>query len=225
MELENKAANVDDLENTAESQPTSPVEKKELTETQAVAKRIKEEKAKARDEFARSLGYESAEDMIAQSTKKTLEEHGLEPTQALEVFTKLKNTDPEIQELKKFKEEQIKLAEELFAKEQLRSVNESFGTTFKSLDELKLSKKTISLFEEGKLSLEEAVRLDRQDLLEKKLSSQYKQNGKDHLKQIEGNGGTDQKNVYVNDQELNIAKRWFGNNMTKEEIEKQLKSA
>lgn len=126
-------------------QDTPPVaeqndEKKDVTQTQAFAHRLKEEKEKARkearEEIAAALGYESYEALQKQRENKLLEDKGFDPEQVSplvdELVKKRLEEDPRMQELAEFKKQQ---AQE-FAKRELSEISKLTGVQYTSLDQL-----------------------------------------------------------------------------------------
>lgn len=122
-------------------QETPPAsEPEDVTKTQTFARRLKEEKEKARkearDEIAAALGYESYEALQKSKENKLLEDKGLDPEQVSpivdELVQKRLKEDPRMQELEMLKQKQI----EDFATKQLEDVNKLAGTSYKSIDEL-----------------------------------------------------------------------------------------
>lgn len=99
---------------TPEATPGAPVEPTEPpkeTETQAFARRLKESTEKARkeerDAIAKRLGKSSYEELLAEQEKKTLEDKGLDPAVAKEVFDKMYEeriqSDPRFKELDEYR--------------------------------------------------------------------------------------------------------------------------
>lgn len=132
-------------EDTTGQQDTPPVaeqndEKKDVTQTQAFAHRLKEEKEKARkearEEIAAALGYESYEALQKQRENKLLEDKGFDPEQVSplvdELVKKRLEEDPRMQELAEFKKQQ---AQE-FAKRELSEISKLTGVQYTSLDQL-----------------------------------------------------------------------------------------
>ena len=113
---------------------------KDVTQTQAFAHRLKEEKEKARkearEEVAAALGYESYEALQKQRENKLLEDKGFDPEQVSplvdELVKKRLEEDPRMQELAEFKKQQ---AQE-FAKRELSEISKLTGIQYTSLDQL-----------------------------------------------------------------------------------------
>lgn len=192
-DIEEQAANVDEEiveEETQqeESQPTSPVEK--VDQTKAFATRLKEEKAKAkleaREEIAKSFGYNSWSEYADAQTNNKLLDKGLDPESVRPVLKDLIREDPDYQEAMKYKAEKEALEKELFATNSLKALNEKFGTAYSSVDEL--DPETIRLWNLG-TPLETAYAANNWESIRDaavKKASVPKDNGKSHLKQVTG---------------------------------------
>ena len=214
-DIEEQAANVDETEtveteqSTEETkQPTSPVET--VDQTKAFATRLKEEKAKAkleaREEIAKSFGYNNwAEYADAQTNNKLLDK-GLDPDSVRPVLKDLIREDPDYQEAMKYKAEKEALEKELFATNSLKALNDKFGTAYSSIDEL--DPETIKLWNAG-TPLEKAYAANNwesiRDAAVKKASVQ-KDNGKSHLKQVTGSSQQSNTVREISKEELNVFK-------------------
>jgi hypothetical protein len=182
-----KAANV---EESVESQPTSPVEKEPVDQTKAFAARLKEEKAKAKldvqKEIAESFGYASWDEYINAQTNNKLIDKGLDPETVRPVIKDLIKNDPEYIEAMKFKEEKEALEKEMFANASIKALNDKFGTNFTSVDEL--DKETIDDWNKG-TPLEKAFAANNYSKLMEmavKKANSNADNGKSHLKTVTG---------------------------------------
>lgn len=121
-------------------QPVEETPPTDVSQTKAFANRLKQEKAKAKqealDEIAVSLGYSSYADLKSAQQKKLLDDNGLDPEQVGPIVDKLveerlKN-DPRLAELENYKQKQMIE----FAQRELAEVNKLAGTNFQSLDEI-----------------------------------------------------------------------------------------
>ena len=190
-DIQEQAANVDEVsteESVEETQPTSPVEK--VDQTKAFATRLKEEKAKAkqeaREEIAKSFGYNSWSEYADAQTNNKLLDKGLDPESVRPVLKDLIREDPDYQEAMKYKAEKEALEKELFATNSLKALNEKFGTAYSSVDEL--DPETIRLWNLG-TPLETAYAANNWESIRDaavKKASVPKDNGKSHLKQVTG---------------------------------------
>ena len=109
------ADNVDEtVEETAEDQSTSPVE--QVDQTKAFATRLKQEKAKAKqeakEEIAQSFGYASWQEYADAQTNNKLLDNGLDPESVRPVLKDLIKNDPEYLEAMKYKAEKEELEKE-----------------------------------------------------------------------------------------------------------------
>lgn len=190
MEDIEKADNVIEStdEATVEQQPTPPVE--QVDQTKAFATRLKEEKAKAKqeakEEIAHSFGYDSWQEYVDNQTNSKLLDKGLDPDSVRPVLKDLIKNDPEYIEAMKYKAEKEELEKELFAQNAIQALNNKFGTNFKSVNEL--DKDTIDDWNKG-MSLEKAFAANNYskiiDASVKKAVSN-KDNGKSHLTTVTG---------------------------------------
>lgn len=191
-DIEEQAANVDEVSAedapAEETQPTSPVE--QVDQTKAFATRLKEEKAKAkleaREEIAKSFGYNSWSEYADAQTNNKLLDKGLDPESVRPVLKDLIREDPDYQEAMKYKAEKEALEKELFATNSLKALNEKFGTAYSSVDEL--DPETIRLWNLG-TPLETAYAANNWESIRDaavKKASVPKDNGKSHLKQVTG---------------------------------------
>lgn len=208
-DIQEQAANVEDetVEETEETQPTSPVEK--VDQTKAFAARLKEEKAKAKleakEEIAKSFGYNSWSEYADAQTNNKLLDKGFDPDSVRPVLKDLIREDPEYQEAMQFKAEKEALEKELFATNSLKALNDRFGTAYSSVDEL--DPETVKMWNAG-TPLEKAYAANNwesiRDAAVKKASVQ-KDNGKSHLKQVTGSSQQTSTREISND-ELSVFK-------------------
>ena len=204
-----QADNVVDLTEKAavEQEPTSPVEK--VDQTKAFATRLKEEKAKAkeeaREEIAQSFGYSSWQEYVDNQTNSKLLDKGLDPESVRPVLKDLIKNDPEYIEAMKYKAEKEELEKELFATNAIQALNNKFGTNFKSVNEL--DKDTIDDWNKG-TPLEKAFAANNYtkliDMAVKKASS-VKDNGKGHLVTVTGSSEKSSEKEVTTD-EIKVAK-------------------
>lgn len=225
---EEKAANVEEVENSeveAETteQPTSPVEEP-VDQTKAFATRLKEEKAKAKleakEEIAHSFGYGSWEEYSNAQTQNKLLDKGIDPESALPVLKELVKEDPEFKAAQEKAAKYEELEKEMFATNSIKALNEKFGTSYKSVNEL--DPETVDMWNKG-TPLEKAFAANNwekiSEMAVKKASS--KENTKAHLKTVEGSGEHSNERQ-VSADEISVAKA-FG--FTEEQLKEHIKSA
>lgn len=197
-----EAANVEQQEPV--EQPTSPVEP--VDQTKAFAQRLKEEKAKAkqeaREEIAQSFGYTSWQEYADAQTNKDLLDKGYDPDEVRPVIKDLIKNDPEYIEAMKYKAEKEELEKEIFASNSIQALNNTFGTSFKSVNDL--DPETIEMWNNG-VSLEKAFAANNYGKLQEMAVKKANQdNGKGHLKTV--TGGTSAPTRDIGKDELAIAK-------------------
>ena len=184
------ADNVDEtVEETVEDQSTSPVE--QVDQTKAFATRLKQEKAKAKqeakEEIAQSFGYSSWQEYADAQTNNKLLDNGLDPESVRPVLKDLIKNDPEYLEAMKYKAEKEELEKELFAKMSIDALNKKFGTNYSSVNEL--DPETIEDWNKG-TPLEKAFAANNYsklvEMAVKKAHAVNKDNGKSHMKTVTG---------------------------------------
>jgi hypothetical protein len=209
FETEEQAANTDETLETSsnETQSTSPVETE--TQTQAFARRLKEEKAKAkleaRQEIAESYGYASWQEYADAQTNNKILDKGMDPDSVRDILKDLIYTNPEYVEAMKYKQEKEELEKEIFASNSIKKLNETYGTNFKSVNELDSA--TVDMWNKG-MALEKAYAANNiQSLIDLavKKTVASRDNGKSHLTNV--NGSSEEVKVrQVSQDELRIAK-------------------
>ena len=190
-DIEEQAANVDEVsteESVEKTQPTSPVEP--VDQTKAFATRLKEEKAKAKqeakEEIAKSFGYNSWSEYANAQTNNKLLDNGLDPDAVRPLLQDIIKGDPDYQEAMKYKAEKEALEKELFATNSIKALNDRFGTAYSSVDEL--DPETIRLWNLG-TPLEKAYAANNWESIRDaavKKASVPRDTGKSHLKQVAG---------------------------------------
>jgi hypothetical protein len=223
-DIEEQAANVeetDTVEETEETkQPTSPVEP--VDQTKAFAKRLKEETEKVRlaerENIAHSFGYNSWSEYADAQTNNKLLDKGLDPDSVRPVLKDLIREDPDYQEAMKYKAEKEALEKELFATNSIKALNEKFGTAYSSINEL--DPETVKMWNEG-TPLEKAFAANNWESIRDtavKKASVPKDNGKSHLKQVNGSSQSNNTREIGKD-ELNVFKMFgFTEQQAKEYI-------
>ena len=222
-DIEEQAANVDEVsteESVEVTQPTSPVEP--VDQTKAFATRLKEEKAKAKaeakEEIAKSFGYNSWSEYADAQTNNKLLDKGLDPDSVRPVLKDLIREDPDYQEAMKYKAEKEALEKELFATNSIKALNEKFGTAYSSINDL--DPETVKMWNEG-TPLEKAFAANNWELIRDtavKKASVPKDNGKSHMKPVTGGPQPNNTREIGND-ELNVFKMFgFTEQQAKEYI-------
>lgn len=210
IEDEEVADNIEEVTETEEvvtEQSTSPVD-----QTKAFAARLKAEKAKAKqeakEEIAKSFGYDSWQDYADAQTNNTLLDRGLDPDSVRPVLKDLIKNDPDYLEAMRYKAEKEELEKELFASNSLKALNDKFGTNFTSINEL--DEETINDWNKG-TPLEKAFAANNYSTIiemQVKKRTSVIDNGKSHLKTVTATG-EQPKNREISKDELAVA-RSFG---------------
>lgn len=124
---------------------TSPVDAEQQAvdskdATKAYSDRLNADRAKMRqeveNEMAQSMGYTTWDEYRAAQRKKVITDAGLEPEQVEPVVSKLLASDPAIIAARELKAAQEKVASDEANKSELLALNSTYGTEFKSMDEL-----------------------------------------------------------------------------------------
>lgn len=220
FETEEQAANVDAQE---EQQPTSPVET--VDQTKAFAQRLKQEKAKAKDEakqeIAESFGYNSWQEYVDAQTNNKILDKGLDPESVKDVLKDLIYTNPDYVEAMKYKKEKEDLEKEIFASNSLKQLNETYGTNYTSVDQL--DEQTIDAWNKGTPLVNAFAAYNMStivDLAVKKTIA-ARDNGKSHLKNVSGSS-EESKTREISHDEVRIAKAFgFSEEQLKNYINKK----
>ena len=202
FETDEQAANTEVQE---ETQSTSPVE----TETQAFARRLKEEKAKAkleaRQEIAESYGYASWQEYADAQTNNKILDKGMDPDAVKDILKDLVYTNPEYVEAMKYKQEKEELEKEIFASNSLKQLNETYGTNFTSVGQLDST--TRDMWNAGIPLIKAYAANNMESIVANavKKTVATRDNGKSHLTNI--NGSSEEVKVrQVSQEELRVAK-------------------
>jgi pyrroline-5-carboxylate reductase len=208
FEIEEQAAKVESPETDVSSeQPTSPVET--VDQTKAFAQRLKQEKAKAKEEarkeIAESFGYNSWQEYVDAQTNDKIIGKGMDPDAVKDVLKDLIYTNPDYVEAMKYKQEKEELEKEIFASNSIKKLNETYGTNYKSINEL--DKETVDMWNKG-MTLEKAYAANNiQSLIDLavKKTVATRDSGKSHLTNV--NGSSEEVKVrQVSQEELRVAK-------------------
>lgn len=226
FEIDEQAANVDEaLENEVsnDTQPTSPVEP--VDQTKAFAQRLKEEKAKAKEEarkeIAESFGYNSWQEYADAQTNNKLLDKGLDPDSVKDVLKDLIYTNPDYVEAMKYKQEKEELEKEIFASNSLKQLNETYGTNYTSINQL--DKPTFDMWSAGTPLVNAYAAHNMSKIVDNavKQAVAARDNGKSHLKNVSGSS-EESKTREISQDELKIAKSFgFSETQFKEYINKK----
>ena len=218
FETEEQAANVDEALETEvsnETQPTSPVEP--VDQTKAFATRLKEEKAKAKDEakkeIAESFGYNSWQEYVDAQTNNKIIDKGMDPDAVKDILKDLIYTNPEYVEAMKYKQEKEELEKEIFASNSIEQLNKTYGTNYKSVNEL--DKQTIDAWNAGTPLVNAYAAYNMSTIIDSavKKAMAARDSGKSHLKTVSGSS-EESKTREISQDELRVAKA-FGLDETK----------
>ena len=218
FETEEQAANVDEALETDvsnETQPTSPVE--QIDQTKAFAQRLKQEKAKAKDEakkeIAESFGYNSWQEYVDAQTNNKIIDKGMDPDAVKDILKDLIYTNPEYVEAMKYKQEKEELEKEIFASNSIEQLNKTYGTNYKSVNEL--DKQTIDAWNAGTPLVNAYAAYNMSTIIDSavKKAMAARDSGKSHLKTVSGSS-EESKTREISQEELRVAKA-FGLDETK----------
>lgn len=218
FETEEQAANVDEALETDisnETQPTSPVE--QVDQTKAFAQRLKQEKAKAKDEakkeIAESFGYNSWQEYVDAQTNNKIIDKGMDPDAVKDILKDLIYTNPEYVEAMKYKQEKEELEKEIFASNSIEQLNKTYGTNYKSVNEL--DKQTIDAWNAGTPLVNAYAAYNMSTIIDSavKKAMAARDSGKSHLKTVSGSS-EESKTREISQDELRVAKA-FGLDETK----------
>lgn len=218
FEIEEQAANTevkDEQIAQEETQSTPPVEN--VDQTQAFAKRLKEEKAKAkleaRQEIAESFGYNSWQEYADAQTNNKILDKGMDPDAVKDILKDLIYTNPDYVEAMRYKQEKEELEKEIFASNSLKQLNETYGTNYTSVDQL--DKPTVDMWNAGTPLVNAYAAHNMSTIIDLavKKTVAARDNGKSHLKTV-GGSSEESKTREVSQDELKIA-RAFGLNEDK----------
>jgi hypothetical protein len=225
FEIEEQAANTDEKLETSsnDTQSTSPVET--VDQTKAFAQRLKEEKAKAKEEarkeIAESFGYNSWQEYADAQTNNKLLDKGLDPDSVKDVLKDLIYTNPDYVEAMKYKQEKEELEKEIFASNSLKQLNETYGTNYTSVNQL--DKPTFDMWSAGTPLVNAYAAHNMSKIVDNavKQAVAARDNGKSHLKNVSGSS-EESKTREISQDELKIAKSFgFSETQFKEYVNKK----
>lgn len=226
FETEEQAAKVDEALETEvsnETQPTSPVE--QVDQTKAFAQRLKQEKAKAKDEakkeIAESFGYNSWQEYVDAQTNNKIIDKGMDPDAVKDILKDLIYTNPEYVEAMKYKQEKEELEKEIFASNSIEQLNKTYGTNYKSVNEL--DKQTIDAWNAGTPLVNAYAAYNMSTIIDSavKKAMAARDSGKSHLKTVSGSS-EESKTREISQDELRVAKAFgLDENKFKEYVNKK----
>lgn len=225
------ADNVDEFDDVTEVEQTTqpdPQSEQDITQTQAFSKRLNEATKKARAEaaaetrqnIAESFGYDSWEAYLQAQQSTAISNKGYEPDEVIPLIKEAMKSDPDYIEAMKYKAEKEELEKTLWAQNALTDLNNTYGTDFKSVNEL--DKDTVELWNKG-VDLKKAYAANNMDsIINSKIAqAKSKQSGKEHLTETKSGA---QGEVYnVSGEELRIFKL-FNPGVTDDEIREFVKN-
>lgn len=203
------------------TEPVQP-DNKPVDQTKAFAKRLAQEKAKAvneeRENIAKSLGFNSYEELQKSKERKTFEDRGLDPDELSPIVEELVkqriDNDPRMKELEAFRAKQV--AE--FGKKELAEITKLTNGEITKLDQL--PREVIELWKQ-KGSLKSAyLELKGEELILKARSEQSK-GSTAHLTNLNGNVGNGGTQRPLTQEEKKLWK-FFNPSMTDEELNKKM---
>ena len=209
-------------ETETDPQQATEVEEKSSTDvdkTKAFAKRLKESTDKVRQEereaIAKSLGYESFDELQKSRETKVLEDKGLDPEQASEAIDELVRkrieNDPRMKELDELRKQRVKE----FGEKELAEISKLTNGEITKFSQL--SKEVIDLWTK-KGSLKAAYMELEGEKLITKIRSEQSKGTTSHLTNPSGGSATSTKRP-LTAKERQIWKQ-FNPRMTEEELDK-----
>lgn len=241
MLISDKGANEFSLEELEElfksdTQPTSPAaetnteaqesddadDKSSVENTKAFAHRLKESTEKARREeresIAKSLGYESYDDMITKQNNKMLEDKGFDPDEVTPIVDELVKqrlaTDPRMAELEEFRKQKVLD----FGTKELAEITKLTGgkiTAFSQLPE-----NVIKLWQERGSLKSAYLELEGEKLIMEARINASK-GTTEHLQSPNGSTPPSNNQRHLNEEEKKMW-RYFNPGVTDEELNKKL---
>ena len=195
-------------ENENVSQPDS---QSDVTQTQAFAKRLSEATKKAKEEavvetkarIAESFGFDSWESYLEAQQSDTIKGKGYEPEEVLPLIKEAMKNDPEYLEAMKYKAEKEEMERNLWAKNSLEDLNNTYGTAYESVNDL--DKGTIELWNKG-VDLKKAYAANNvETIVNSRVARETaRQTGKEHLK--EPQNGSQTSSMELTPQQIKVFK-------------------
>lgn len=223
MPNENEVAEnelLDDLNDIlSDKAPASPTE----DPTKNYSDRLKKDREKIRkeerDNLAKELGYENYEKFREAHVDNSLLDKGLDPDTVKPLLKDLIKNDPEYVEAMRFKAEKEELEKNVWAKDQIKALNDKFGLNLQSISDL--DEDTVKMWNNG-VSLDKAYAANHYEDLEKSSLRKLKEqdSGKSHLKNVDGST-VESDEVVVTD-EIYRQFKAFNPDVTREDVKKYL---
>lgn len=133
----------DEVENNVEqssSQAGTETNKQDVSETKAYSERLNKDRERIRNEerntIAKSFGFDSWDTFAQSQNNKLMTENGLDPDTVNPIIEKLLENNPKYQDALRYKKEKEELEMKIWAKDELTKLNNKFGTSYNSVDEL-----------------------------------------------------------------------------------------
>lgn len=204
--------------NPPATQPTNDDKKNEgIEQTKAFAKRLSEVKIKEREAIAKTMGYNSYDEMIKEREAKLMEDKGLDPEQVAPIVDELVkqriDNDPRMKELETLRRKQI----EEFGKKELAEISkltEGEVTKFEQLP-----KEVLELWK-SKGSLKAAYLAVKGEELLLKARSANSKGSTSHLAQPNGSTAGNNGTRLLTEKEKQMYK-FFNPGISEEELNKK----
>ena len=209
-------------ENPPEAEDKTDTGKSDVTSTQAFARRLKESTDKARreerDNIAKSLGYESYDDMQKKRERELLDSKGLDAEDVSPVIDEIVkqrlDNDPRMARLAELEAQRIKE----FGKQELAELNKLTGGKIKSLSQL--PKEVIEAWTKKGSLVKAYMEVEGVNLVNSIRSEQSK-GTTEHLANPSGNIPGQPKQRHLTNEEKQMW-RAFHPQMTDEELNKKM---
>lgn len=187
--------------------------------TKAFAKRLKESTDKAvaaeRETIAKSLGYNSYEELLKSREKKVFEDNGLDPSVVNPVIEELVkqriDNDPRMKELEGYRDQQIKE----FGRKELAELKELTGGKVTSVAQL--PRNVLDEWAKSGSLVDAYMKLEGRNLI-KTLRSEQSKGTTDHLQNPSGSkGGAPNGKRFLTEEEKRVWKM-FNPKMSEDEL-------
>lgn len=186
-------------------------------ETKAFAKRLSKKVNEEREAIAKTMGFNSYEEMIKSREKKVIEDKGLDPDEVApvveEIVKQRLDNDPRMKELEALRRKQV----EEFGKKELAEITKLTGGEITQLSQLPAE--VIDLWKQ-KGSLKSAYMELEGEKLIAKIRGEQSKGSTGHLASPTGVNGTPDDKRPLTAEEREVW-RLFRPNITKEELDKK----
>ena len=208
-------------QNPPEVDESTDTGKSDVTTTKAFAKRLRESTDKARreerDSIAKSLGYESYDDMQKKRERKLLDDKGIDPEEVSPVIDEIVkqrlDNDPRMARLAELEAQQVKE----FGKKELAEITKLTGGKITSLSQL--PREVIELWTKKGSLVKAYMEVEGVNLVNSIRSEQSK-GSTDHLANPSGEVPAQPKTRLLTTEEKHMWKAFYPN-MTDEELNKK----